>query len=403
MQMGDTVFMFFCALLVWLMTPGIALFYGGLVRSKNVLSTVMHSLSSIAIVSIIWILFGYSLAFAPGNPLIGGFDWIGLHGVGFEPNADYSETIPHTLYMMFQLTFAVLTTAIISGSFAERMRFPAFILFSVLWAVFVYSPVAHWVWGGGWLDELGAIDFAGGNVVHISSGVAGLVVAIVLGKRKNISDTAPHNLLLTLLGATLIWFGWFGFNVGSALTIDEVAMTAFINTNTAAAAGLIGWILAEWLINKKPTMLGAVSGAIAGLVAITPGAGFVTPFSSVWIGLIGGIICFWGVFSLKKKFGYDDALDAFGLHGLGGTWGGIATGLFATTSVNADGANGLFYGDISLLWKQLIAIAATYLFVAIVTYAIIKIVSIFFKLRASEDEESLGLDLTLHGEKAYQD
>ncbi|MCY9370364.1 ammonium transporter [Bacillus haynesii] len=403
MQMGDTVFIFFCALLVWLMTPGIALFYGGLVRSKNVLSTVMHSLSSIAIVSIIWILFGYSLAFAPGNPLIGGFDWIGLHGVGFEPNADYSETIPHTLYMMFQLTFAVLTTAIISGSFAERMRFPAFILFSVLWAVFVYSPVAHWVWGGGWLDELGAIDFAGGNVVHISSGVAGLVVAIVLGKRKNISDTAPHNLLLTLLGATLIWFGWFGFNVGSALTIDEVAMTAFINTNTAAAAGLIGWILAEWLINKKPTMLGAVSGAIAGLVAITPGAGFVTPFSSVWIGLIGGIVCFWGVFSLKKKFGYDDALDAFGLHGLGGTWGGIATGLFATTSVNADGANGLFYGDITLLWKQLIAIAATYLFVAIVTYAIIKIVSIFFKLRASEDEESLGLDLTLHGEKAYQD
>ncbi|EWH23682.1 ammonium transporter [Bacillus haynesii] len=403
MQMGDTVFMFFCALLVWLMTPGIALFYGGLVRSKNVLSTVMHSLSSIAIVSIIWILFGYSLAFAPGNPLIGGFDWIGLHGVGFEPNADYSETIPHTLYMMFQLTFAVLTTAIISGSFAERMRFPAFVLFSVLWAVFVYSPVAHWVWGGGWLDELGAIDFAGGNVVHISSGVAGLVVAIVLGKRKNISDTAPHNLLLTLLGATLIWFGWFGFNVGSALTIDEVAMTAFINTNTAAAAGLIGWILAEWLINKKPTMLGAVSGAIAGLVAITPGAGFVTPFSSVWIGLIGGIVCFWGVFSLKKKFGYDDALDAFGLHGLGGTWGGIATGLFATTSVNADGANGFFYGDISLLWKQLIAIAATYLFVAIVTYAIIKIVSIFFKLRASEDEESLGLDLTLHGEKAYQD
>lgn len=403
MQMGDTVFMFFCALLVWLMTPGIALFYGGLVRSKNVLSTVMHSLSSIAIVSIIWILFGYSLAFAPGNPLIGGLDWIGLHGVGFEPNADYSETIPHTLYMMFQLTFAVLTTAIISGSFAERMRFPAFILFSVLWAVFVYSPVAHWVWGGGWLDELGAIDFAGGNVVHISSGVAGLVVAIVLGKRKNMSDTAPHNLLLTLLGATLIWFGWFGFNVGSALTIDEVAMTAFINTNTVAAAGLIGWILAEWLINKKPTMLGAVSGAIAGLVAITPGAGFVTPFSSVWIGLIGGIVCFWGVFSLKKKFGYDDALDAFGLHGLGGTWGGIATGLFATTSVNADGANGLFYGDISLLWKQLIAIAATYLFVAIVTYAIIKIVSIFFKLRASEDEESLGLDLTPHGEKAYQD
>ncbi|KKB74302.1 MULTISPECIES: ammonium transporter [Bacillus] len=403
MQMGDTVFMFFCALLVWLMTPGIALFYGGLVRSKNVLSTVMHSLSSIAIVSVIWILFGYSLAFAPGNPLIGGFEWLGLNEVGFDPNSDYSETIPHTLYMMFQLTFAVLTTAIISGSFAERMRFPAFILFSVLWVVLVYSPVAHWVWGGGWLAELGALDFAGGNVVHISSGVAGLVVAIVLGKRKNISDTAPHNLLLTLLGAALIWFGWFGFNVGSALTLDEVAMTAFINTNTAAAAGVIGWVLVEWLINKKPTMLGAVSGAIAGLVAITPAAGFVTPFASVFIGFVGGAVCFWGVFSLKKKFGYDDALDAFGLHGIGGTWGGIATGLFATTSVNSNGADGLFYGDISLLWKQLIAILSTYVFVAIVTYVIIKVVSIFFKLRATEEEESLGLDLTMHGEKAYQD
>lgn len=403
MQMGDTVFMFFCALLVWLMTPGIALFYGGLVRSKNVLSTVMHSLSSIAIVSVIWILFGYSLAFAPGNPLIGGFEWLGLHGVGFDPNSDYSETIPHTLYMMFQLTFAVLTTAIISGSFAERMRFPAFILFSVLWVVLVYSPVAHWVWGGGWLAELGALDFAGGNVVHISSGVAGLVVAIVLGKRKNISDTAPHNLLLTLLGAALIWFGWFGFNVGSVLTLDEVAMTAFINTNTAAAAGVIGWVLVEWLINKKPTMLGAVSGAIAGLVAITPAAGFVIPFASVFIGFVGGAVCFWGVFSLKKKFGYDDALDAFGLHGIGGTWGGIATGLFATTSINSNGADGLFYGDISLLWKQLIAILSTYVFVAIVTYVIIKVVSIFFKLRATEEEESLGLDLTMHGEKAYQD
>ncbi|MBG9914435.1 ammonium transporter [Bacillus sonorensis] len=403
MQMGDTVFMFFCALLVWLMTPGIALFYGGLVRSKNVLSTVMHSVSSIAIVSVIWILFGYSLAFAPGNPLIGGLDWAGLHGVGFEPNSDYTETIPHTLYMMFQLTFAVLTTAIISGSFAERMRFPAFILFSVLWVVLVYSPVAHWVWGGGWLAELGALDFAGGNVVHISSGVAGLVVAVVLGKRKNISNTAPHNLLLTLLGAALIWFGWFGFNVGSALTLDEVAMTAFINTNTAAAAGVVGWLLVEWLINKKPTMLGAVSGAIAGLVAITPAAGFVTPFASILIGFIGGAVCFWGVFSLKKTFGYDDALDAFGLHGIGGTWGGIATGLFATTSVNSNGADGLFYGDISLLGKQLIAICATYLFVAVVTYAIIKVVSIFFKLRATEEEESLGLDLTMHGEKAYQD
>ncbi|WIL34890.1 ammonium transporter AmtB [Bacillus stercoris] len=402
MQMGDTVFMFFCALLVWLMTPGLALFYGGMVKSKNVLSTAMHSFSSIAIVSIVWVLFGYTLAFAPGNSIIGGLEWAGLKGVGFEPG-DYSDTIPHSLFMMFQMTFAVLTTAIISGAFAERMRFGAFLLFSVLWSSLVYTPVAHWVWGGGWIGQLGALDFAGGNVVHISSGVAGLVLAIVLGKRKDGTASSPHNLIYTFLGGALIWFGWFGFNVGSALTLDGVAMYAFINTNTAAAAGIAGWILVEWIINKKPTMLGAVSGAIAGLVAITPAAGFVTPFSSIIIGIIGGAVCFWGVFSLKKKFGYDDALDAFGLHGIGGTWGGIATGLFATTSVNSAGANGLFYGDASLIWKQILAIAATYVFVFIVTFVIIKFVSLFLPLRATEEEESLGLDLTMHGEKAYQD
>ncbi|MCS3483747.1 ammonium transporter [Bacillus altitudinis] len=402
MQMGDTVFMFFCTLLVWLMTPGLALFYGGLVRSKNVLSTTMHSLTSLAIVSIVWIVFGYSLAFAPGNAWIGGFDWVGLKGVGFEPGS-YSDTIPHSLFMMFQMTFAVLTTAIISGAFAERIRYSAVVVFTLLWVTFVYAPVAHWVWGGGWIGEMGALDFAGGNVVHISSGVAGLVVAIVLGKRKEAASSSPHNLIYTLLGGAVIWFGWFGFNVGSALTLDSVAMYAFINTNTAAAAGIIGWLLVEWMINKKPTMLGAISGAIAGLVAITPAAGFVTPFASIIIGIIGGIVCFWGVYSLKAKFGYDDALDAFGLHGIGGTWGGIATGLFATTSVNDGGANGLFYGDPSLLWKQVVAIVATYVFVAVVTYVIIKVVNIFFKIRATVEEESVGLDLTMHGEKAYQD
>lgn len=402
MQMGDTVFMFFCTLLVWLMTPGLALFYGGLVRSKNVLSTTMHSLTSIAIVSIVWIVFGYSLAFAPGNAWIGGFDWIGLKGVGFE-SGPYSDTIPHSLFMMFQMTFAVLTTAIISGAFAERIRYSAVIVFTLLWVTFVYAPVAHWVWGGGWIGKMGALDFAGGNVVHISSGVAGLVVAIVLGKRKETASASPHNLIYTLLGGAVIWFGWFGFNVGSALTLDSVAMFALINTNTAAAAGIIGWLLIEAMIHKKPTMLGAISGAIAGLVAITPAAGFVTPFASMIIGFIGGIVCFWGVFSLKAKFGYDDALDAFGLHGIGGTWGGIATGLFATTSVNAGGANGLFYGDPNLLWKQVVAIVATYAFVSVVTYVIIKVVNIFFKIRATEEEESLGLDLTMHGEKAYQD
>nr|MDH3078186.1 ammonium transporter [Bacillus velezensis] len=403
MQMGDTVFMFFCALLVWLMTPGLALFYGGMVKSKNVLSTAMHSFSSLAIVSVVWVLYGYSLAFAPGNTWLGGIEWAGLKGVGFEPGS-YSDTIPHSLFMMFQMTFAVLTTAIISGAFAERMRFSAFLVFSFLWASLVYTPVAHWVWGGGWIGQMGALDFAGGNVVHISSGVAGLVLAIVLGKRKDGTAASPHNLIYTFLGGALIWFGWFGFNVGGALTLDSIAMFAFINTNTAAiATGIIGWILIEWMLNKKPTMLGAVSGAIAGLVAITPVAGFVTPFSSIVIGFIGGLVCFWGVYWLKKTFGYDDALDAFGPHGIGGTWGGIATGLFATTSVNDGGANGLFYGDPGLLWKQIAAIAATYVFVFIVTFVIIKIVGLFIPLRASEEEESLGLDLTMHGEKAYQD
>nr|WGE08173.1 ammonium transporter [Bacillus subtilis] len=328
---------------------------------------------------------------------------VGLKGVGFDPG-DYSDTIPHSLFMMFQMTFAVLTTAIISGAFAERMRFGAFLLFSVLWALFgLHTRSALGM--GRRLDryQLGALDFAGGNVVHISSGVAGLVLAIVLGKRKDGTASSPHNLIYTFLGGALIWFGWFGFNVGSALTLDGVAMYAFINTNTAAAAGIAGWILVEWIINKKPTMLGAVSGAIAGLVAITPAAGFVTPFASIIIGIIGGAVCFWGVFSLKKKFGYDDALDAFGMHGIGGTWGGIATGLFATTSVNSAGADGLFYGDASLIWKQIVAIAATYVFVFIVTFVIIKFVSLFLPLRATEEEESLGLDLTMHGEKAYQD
>ncbi|ALC82710.1 MULTISPECIES: ammonium transporter [Bacillus] len=401
MEMGDSVFMFVCTIIVWLMTPALALFYGGLVRGKNVLSTAMHSLSTIAIVSIVWILVGYTLAFSSGNAFIGGLDYIGLNGVGYEPLE--GGTIPHSLFMLFQMTFAVLTTAIVSGGYAERIKFPAFLVFTILWVLLVYSPVAHWVWGGGWIMSMGALDFAGGNVVHIASGVAGLVAAIVLGKRKDASEASPHNLLLTLLGGALLWFGWYGFNVGSALSLSSVGMYAFINTSTAAAAGIIGWLVIEWLINKKPTLLGGISGAIAGLVAITPAAGFVTPMASILIGLIGGAICFWGVFSLKKKFGYDDALDAFGLHGIGGTWGGIATGLFATTSVNDAGANGLFYGDVSLIWKQLVAIVATYLFVGIVTFVIIKVVNIFFTFRATDEEESTGLDLTMHGERAYQD
>ena len=402
MQMADAVFMFLATMMVWLMTPGIALFYGGMVKSKNVLNTAMHSYMPLAVISILWVLVGYSLSFSPGNTLLGGLDWVGLKDVGFEPGP-YSDTIPHSLFMLFQMTFAVLTVSIIAGGIVERMKFSAFLIFTILWSLFVYAPVAHWVWGGGWLAELGTLDFAGGNVVHISSGVAGLVLAIMLGKRKESSSSAPHNLPLTFLGGSLIWFGWYGFNVGSALTINSVAMNVFVNTAVAAAAGIIGWLIVEYMTNKKATLLGAVSGAIAGLVAITPACGFVTTSSAILIGVVGGGVCFWGVTFLKNKLGYDDALDAFGLHGIGGTWGGVATGLFATTSVNEAGANGLFYGDFSLLWKQLVAIIATYIFVAVVTFVIAKVISLFVSLRVSEEDESTGLDLTLHGEKAYHE
>lgn len=379
MNTGDTVFMFVATVMVMLMTPGLALFYGGMVRSKNVLSTTMHSYSAMAIVSIQWIVIGYSLSFGPDwHGLIGTFNWFGLNGVTYAPNPDYSSTIPHNLFMMFQLMFAILTPALISGAFAERMRFSAFLIFILLWTTIVYNPVAHWVWGvGGWLRELGALDFAGGNVVHITSGVAGLVLAIFLGKRKNINGSSPHHLPFTMLGAGLLWFGWFGFNVGSALSLNDVALTAFINTNIAAAASALTWMLSEWFFQSKPTAMGAACGAVSGLVAITPACGFVTPFSALLIGAIGGVLCFGAVFFLKTKFGYDDTLDAFGCHGIGGTWGGIATGLFATTTVNSDGANGLFYGNAALLFKQLVAIGATYAFTIIMTYAIIKAINFF--------------------------
>ncbi|WP_264448703.1 ammonium transporter [Bacillus cereus] len=404
MNTGDTVFMFVTTVMVMLMTPGLALFYGGMVRSKNVLSTTMHSYSAMAIVSIQWIVIGYSLSFGPDwYGLIGNLDWFGLNGVTYSPNPDYSSTIPHNLFMMFQLMFAILTPALISGAFAERMRFSAFLIFILLWTTIVYNPVAHWVWGvGGWLRELGALDFAGGNVVHITSGVAGLVLAIFLGKRKNISGTSPHHLPFTMLGAGLLWFGWFGFNVGSALSLNDVALTAFINTNIAAAASALTWMLSEWFFQSKPTAMGAACGVVSGLVAITPACGFVTPFFALLIGAIGGILCFGAVFFLKNKFGYDDTLDAFGCHGIGGTWGGIATGLFATTTVNSDGANGLFYGNAALLFKQIVAIGATYAFTIIMTYAIIKTINFFLPVRVDDHEEQMGLDISMHGEKAYE-
>lgn len=403
---ADMSFVIFSAALVMLMVPGLALFYGGMVRSKNVLSTTLHSYAALVVISLQWVFVGYSLAFGPDvHGLIGSLDWSFLKNVGMEANADYSATIPHLLFAVFQMMFAVITAAVISGAFAERMRFPAFILFILLWTTFVYDPIAHWVWAGsgdnaGWLKRLGVLDFAGGNVVEINSGVSGLIAAIVLGKRKK-TRPHPHHVPMAILGGGILWFGWFGFNAGSALAMNGVAVNAFLTTNTSAAAGAISFVACEWLINKKPTTLGTISGAIAGLVAITQGAGYVTPLSAFFIGLIGGAVSFFAIVIMKAKLGYDDALDAFGCHGVAGIWGSIATAVFATTSVNPAGANGLLYGNFDLLKAHLIGIAACALYTSVVTFAILKIISLFAKLRTENEEESVGLDVTLHGEAAY--
>jgi ammonium transporter, Amt family len=404
---GDTSFILLSTALVMLMTPGLALFYGGMVRKKNVLSTIMQSFIIIALISIQWVVVGYSLAFGPDHAgIIGGLDWLALAGVGQEPNPDYAATIPALLFMAFQLMFAIITPALITGSIAERMRFPAFLAFILLWATFIYDPLAHWVWGvGGFLRTLGALDFAGGTVVHISSGISGLVAALVLGKRKGHGSEpmAPHHLPMTILGAGLLWFGWFGFNAGSALGANGLAAIALVTTNTSAAAAALSWVFVEWLHRGKPTVLGAVSGAVAGLVAITPGAGFVTVLSSIAIGLVGGALCYLAVSILKAKLGYDDALDAFGCHGIGGIWGALATGIFATKAVNPAGVDGLLYGNSAQLGIQGIGVLVTILFAGVATFVILKLISLVLKLRASVDEEENGLDLSLHGEQAYPD
>lgn len=399
---ADMAFVIFAAALVMLMVPGLALFYGGLVKSKNVLSTTMHSYASLFVISILWIVIGYSLAFGPDNGgIIGGLDWTFLSNIGVEPNAAYASTIPHLLFVVFQMMFAVITAAVISGSVAERMRFPAFILFIIVWSLVVYCPIAHWVWGdGGWLKNLGVLDFAGGNVVEINSGVSGLIAAILLGKRKRTAPD-PHHIPMAILGGGILWFGWFGFNAGSALAINGVAVNAFLTTNTSAAAGAISWIVLEWILNKKPTVLGSISGAIAGLVAITQGAGFVTPFAAIAIGFIGGVVSYFAIVFLKRKAGYDDALDAFGCHGIVGIWGAIATGLFSTKSVNAAGADGLFYGNFELLKVNLISAFSCALYAAVATFIIFKLISFVTKVRVEKEEESSGLDISLHGEEAY--
>ncbi|MBI4838138.1 MAG: ammonium transporter [Nitrospirae bacterium] len=401
---GDTAWVLISTALVMLMTPGLALFYGGMVRRKNVLGTIMQSFIALGVISIVWVLYGYSLAFGPDiGHFIGSLDWAGLKNVGLDPNPDYSATIPHQAFMIFQMMFAVITPALITGAFAERFKFSTYILFLVLWATFAYAPVAHWVWGlGGWIRNLGALDFAGGLVVHITSGVSALAAALVVGKRKgyNKEPMPPHNLTMTFLGAALLWFGWFGFNGGSAVASGALATSAFVVTHIATAAAALSWMTAEWMHRGKPTALGAVSGAVAGLVAITPASGFVGPMSSIVIGLAAGVICYMAV-NLKTKLGYDDSLDAVGVHGVGGTWGAIATGLFASKAINSAGNDGLFFGNASLLVNQLISIGAAWVYSFVVTLIILKVLDLTLGLRVNEESEFIGLDQSVHGESGY--
>jgi Amt family ammonium transporter len=402
---ADTAWVLISAALVMLMTPGLALFYGGLVRQKNVLSTLMHSFFMLALISVQWVLWGYSLSFGPDKGgLIGGLEWVGLAGVGAEPNATYAATIPHQAFMVYQMMFAVITPALISGAFAERKRFKSFALFSLLWATLVYDPVAHWVWAdGGWLRSLGALDFAGGTVVHITSGVSALVCAKVLGHRLGYGKEPmdPHNVTMTVLGTGLLWFGWFGFNAGSALSAGPLAVNAFVTTNTAAAMAALTWMTASWMRHERPSVLGATAGAVAGLVGITPAAGFVTPIAALLIGFLAGLGCFLTVEYIVRRR-VDDALDVFGVHGVGGIIGALATGVFATTTVNSAGADGLLFGNPGLLGVQAVAVIVVAVYAAAVTWGLLKAIDVLFGLRVTPEEEQRGLDTTQHGEIAYQ-
>lgn len=411
MNAADTVWVLVSASLVLLMTPGLALFYGGMVSKKNVLSTYMHSFVAMGVMTLVWITVGYSLAFGPGNAFVGDLSMVGLQGVGVEGDGvknlvdgklqPFVTNIPHLLFMAFQMMFAIITPALISGAFAERIRFRSYLVFSALWSVIVYAPLAHWVWHPhGWVFKDGGLDFAGGLVVHASSGVSALVFAIVLGKRKR--PAPPHNLPMVLLGAGLLWFGWFGFNAGSALGANGLAALALVNTHVAAAAAMISWLLVETMKHGKPTALGAASGLVAGLVVITPCAGFVSPMSSIVIGLVGGVVCFGGVL-LKGKFKYDDALDAFGVHGVGGITGGLLLGLFANKAWNSAGQDGLLLGESGLLIANAKATVAGCLYAGVVSFVLLKVIEKTIGLRVEEEVEFEGLDQHLHGEKAYSD
>ncbi len=397
MDSGDNAWVLASAALVMLMTPGLGFFYAGLVRRKNVLATIMHSFFILCLISIVWVLWGYSLAFGKDiGGVVGDLSFVGLSGVGMEPLD--GQTISHYTFMVFQMMFAVITVALITGAFAERQRFKAFAIFAVLWSTLVYSPIAHWVWGGGWLSELGALDFAGGTVVHISSGVSALVAALVIGKRFGDEPIDPHDISMTVLGAALLWFGWFGFNAGSALVSGGLAAVAFVNTNTAAAAAALTWMTLSWIRSGRPSVLGAAIGAVAGLVAITPAAGFVTPMAALLIGVGAGVLCELAV-HLKQALGVDDALDVWAVHGIGGTWGAIATGIFAVAAIG--GASGLVDGNPGQVLTQIIAVLATWVYAGVVTFVLLKLIDITIGLRVTEEEEAEGLDATQHGEIAY--
>jgi ammonium transporter, Amt family len=401
---GDTTWMLVSSALVMLMTPGLALFYGGMVRRKNVLGTIMQSFIALAVITIQWVLYGYSLSFGPDvGHIIGSLAWVGLRGVGLDPFPDYSATVPHQAFMIFQMMFAVITPALITGAIAERFKFKTYLVFLILWATFVYDPLAHWVWGtGGWIRNLGALDFAGGLVVHISSGVAALAATFVVGKRRGYGKEPmpPHDLTMTLLGASLLWFGWFGFNGGSAIASGSLATSAFVVTHISTAAAALSWMMAEWAYRGNPTVLGAASGAVAGLVAITPGSGFVGPMAAIFIGLAAGLVCFLAI-NLKSKFGYDDSLDVVGVHGVGGALGAFATGLFASKAINPAGNDGLFFGNPALLGSQALSVLVACVYSFVVTWIILKILDRTMGLRVSDEHELNGLDLSQHGETGY--
>ena len=401
---GDTAWILMSTALVMLMTPGLALFYGGMVRRKNVLGTIMHSFVAIALVSVQWIMLGYSLAFGPDvKGLIGNLDWMGLNNVGLLPNADYAPTVPHMAFMIYQAMFAVITPALISGAFAERMKFSAFIVFTLLWTTIVYDPVAHWVWGmGGWMKGLGVLDFAGGIVVHATSGFSALAAALYIGKRKGFlqEHMPPHDLPMTVLGAGLLWFGWFGFNAGSALSSGGLATMAFVTTHAAAVSATLTWVFVEWYHRGKPTMFGAATGAIAGLATITPAAGFVGPMPALFIGVVASLLCYTAL-NAKTKFGYDDSLDAFGVHGVGGTAGTILAGVFASVAINAAGANGLLFGNPRQLAVQVGAVALVAVYSFVVSLGLFKLIDLVMGVRVDRDQETEGLDISQHGENGY--